>query len=120
MNLENVLPMIDFNEISSIVIKEERKQIIRSDLSKKKSGALKQVDNLIEEVKSLETSSHPNETCSSSICDDNLKSGLSMTLIHGQYLPEEKTSPIDEIIKHKPEEINVSKAKISTERVENV
>ena len=43
MNLENVLPMIDFNEISSIVIKEERKQIIRSDVSKKKSGALKQV-----------------------------------------------------------------------------
>ena len=28
MNLENVLPVIDFNEISSIVIKEERKQIV--------------------------------------------------------------------------------------------
>ena len=81
---------------------------------------LSQVNNLIEEVKSLESSSHQSETCSSSNCDDNLKSGLNMTLIHGQYLPEEKTSPIDEIIKHKPEEINVSKAKISTERVENV
>ena len=51
MNLENVLPMIDFNEISSIIIKEERKQIIRSDVSKKKSGALKQV--ILDEFKNI-------------------------------------------------------------------
>ena len=37
MNLENVLPMIDFNEIDSIVIKEERKQIVKTKVSKKKS-----------------------------------------------------------------------------------
>ena len=43
MNLENVLPMIDFNEIDSIVIKEERKQIVKTKVSKKKSEEEKQV-----------------------------------------------------------------------------
>ena len=44
MNLENVLPMIDFNEIGSIVIKEIRKQIVKKEFLKKGPEILKQVN----------------------------------------------------------------------------
>ena len=46
MNLENVLPVIDFNEISSIVIKEERKQIVKNEIFKKKGETVKQVKKI--------------------------------------------------------------------------
>ena len=75
---------------------------------------------MIEEVQSLETSSHQNETCISSISDDNLTSGLKISLIHGQNLSEEKTKPMEENIKHKPKEVNINRAKRPAERVENV
>ena len=43
MNLENVLPMIDFNDISSIVIKENRQQIVQKAVVEKMSKAVEQV-----------------------------------------------------------------------------
>ena len=44
MNLENVLPMIDFNEIGSIVIKEIRKQIVNKEFHKNRPEIIKQVN----------------------------------------------------------------------------
>ena len=44
MNLENVLPMIDFNEIGSILIKEKRKQIVKKEFLKKRPEILEEVN----------------------------------------------------------------------------
>lgn len=43
-----------------------------------------------------------------------------MTLIHGQDIPEEKTKPMEENNKHKPQEVNINRANRPAERVENV
>ena len=43
-NIENVLPMIDFNEIGSILIKEKRKQIVKKEFLKKRPEILEEVN----------------------------------------------------------------------------
>ena len=73
-----------------------------------------------EEVKCLESTSHTDETCIQSIANDDLKSSLNMTLIHGHNLHDERTKPMEEINKYKLEEINVKTAMRLTERAENV
>ena len=130
MNLENVLPVIDFNEISSIVIKEERKQIVKNEIFKKKGETVKQVkkikvflfisysyhtlfqyDSILDETKSLEPSSHKTEKPINQINKE------SISFVSSELENVEDTETTESIVEENLEEnaMNILTPNIATE-----